>query len=286
MTIQYSVVTLNVTGNQTGKVLGNSAVFSWTGGQTTASRATVTVIESNVNIAKTVSPASGDAGDPITYTITLSGATTTDAFDATLEDTIPALIDSPSLTSVTDTTGAVATSNFNLTGSSLTTTTPFNMPFSATRQIVLTITGSISYSASPSQSIQNTTLVRWTSMNGDFTTTPRSTYNSTSVERTGADNVGGALNDYAKRSSVATFTVNTGSFTKFVLATSEGDTSDPAVAIGEIVRYRTEIVVPEGTSTGVQIRDLLPAGLLFLDDGSAKVALVSGNATSCPPLPR
>ena len=91
-----------------------------------------------------MTPATGDAGDPITYKITLSGATTTDAFDATLEDTIPALIDSPTLFSVTDTAGIVTASNFNLTATppfNLTTLIPFNMPVSATRQIVLTITG-------------------------------------------------------------------------------------------------------------------------------------------------
>ena len=304
LTIQYSVVPLNVPGNQSATVLGNSAVFSWAGspgGQTTAARATVTVIESNVNIAKTVTPATGDAGDPITYKITLSGATTTDAFDATLEDTIPALIDSPTLFSVTDTAGIVTASNFNLTATppfNLTTLIPFNMPVSATRQIVLTITGTISYSVSPSQAIPNTALVRWTSLNGDYTTpnitpghlVPRSTYNSASVERTGAGGVGGGgtPNDYAKNAT-ATFTVNTGSLTKLILATSEGDTPDtpsPAkVAIGEIVRYRTEIAVPEGTSPGVQIRDLLPAGLLFLNDGSAKVALVSAAVGNCSLFP-
>ena len=45
--------------------------------------------------------------------------------------------------------------------------------------------------------------------------------------------------------------------------------------MGEIARYRLATILPEGTSHSFQIRDLLPAGLLYLDDGTARLAFVT-----------
>ncbi len=55
---------------------------------------------------------------------------------------------------------------------------------------------------------------------------PRSGDNVTdSVERTGADGVGGALNDYADESS-ATVTINGTQLAKYLVSTSEAHTAD------------------------------------------------------------
>ena len=62
---------------------------------------------------------------------------------------------------------------------------------------------------------------------------------------------------------------------KALEATSEIATAGSDVAVGEIVRYRLEIRVSESTSANFQIQDSLPAGLQFLDDGTALLALVS-----------
>ncbi|HXF86438.1 MAG TPA: isopeptide-forming domain-containing fimbrial protein [Anaerolineales bacterium] len=76
--------------------------------------------------------------------------------------------------------------------------------------------------------------------------------------------------------------------TKYLVATSETSTAGADVAIGEIVRYRLVMRIPEGTSSNVQFQDLLPPGLIFLNDGSARVAFVSNNgitSTSIGTLP-
>lgn len=71
--------------------------------------------------------------------------------------------------------------------------------------------------------------------------------------------------------------------TKSVVTTSEAFTTGTGVAIGEVVRYRLQLQVPEtGTLTNVQLADVLPPGLTFLNDGTARVMFVSnlGGMTS------
>lgn len=69
---------------------------------------------------------------------------------------------------------------------------------------------------------------------------------------------------------------------KSVVATSEAHTAPdnstlgtPQVTIGEIVRYRLEVRLPEGSSPNLRIVDALPAGMKFLNDNSARIAFVS-----------
>ena len=291
--IEYTAVVLNVAGNQSGTLLNNSAVFSWAGGGLAAvSAPVVTVIEPVVAISKTIAPNTGDAGDPFTYTLTVGGATVTDAFDVTLTDGIPVLMENLVLTSVTDTAGLVTLANFDLTGNDLTTVTPWDMPVDAGRQIVLTITGTVSYAASPGQTIDNVATARWTSLPG--VVVDRSLYNAASDERTGA----GGVDDYfaSNPATSARFTVATVARAKYLIATSEAHTTEPVppytwpttshlpVAVGEVVRYRLVVPLPEGTSTNFQLRDNLPPGLIFVNDGTARAAFVSNGAgiTSSP----
>ena len=71
--------------------------------------------------------------------------------------------------------------------------------------------------------------------------------------------------------------------TKSVVATSEAHTAPetsllgtPQVAIGEVVRYHVDVVVPEGaTLTNVQLTDVLPPGMKYLNDNTARIAFVS-----------
>jgi len=82
----------------------------------------------------------------------------------------------------------------------------------------------------------------------------------------------------------AVVTVRNVAATKTVVSTSEastletgdGSNGNPRLAtIGEVVRYRLVVQLPEGSAGNVQIRDNLPAGLTFLDDNTATVAFVS-----------
>lgn len=297
LTFVYRVVFLNVSGNQNNGQRNNAAVFSYTGGSVSDSAPNVQIIEPSLDLTKAVNPPSADAGDLVTYTVTLRHAvgSSADAFDVTLSDPLPtcpggeAMLQGAIITNVTDSAGLVDSSYFELVGSDATGWTlqtragppavTFDMPFSATRTISISVAGTLCYSVFPTQVLTNTGTVYWTSLDGDVT--DRSTFNADSDERSGADGVGGALNDYADAGSVG-FTVNNVDLTKIIIATSEDDSSTPDVLIGEVVRYRVAVVVPEGTSPTMQVRDLLPNGMVFLNDGSAKVAFVSGAVGACP----
>ncbi len=69
---------------------------------------------------------------------------------------------------------------------------------------------------------------------------------------------------------------------KTIDATSEAHTSFVSgierVTIGEVIRYRLVTELPEGESPDFQVRDLLPSGLQFLDDGTVTAALTSTGA--------
>jgi LPXTG-site transpeptidase (sortase) family protein len=81
----------------------------------------------------------------------------------------------------------------------------------------------------------------------------------------------------------ATATIS-GAPAKYIVSTSEphtGFSGVETVAIGEVIRYRIAARIPESTSVNFQFRDLLPAGLIFLDDGTARIGFVSnGGITS------
>jgi len=291
--IRYTAVALNVTGNQSGTNLTNSAVLSWTGGSLPAASApNVTVIEPYLGINKTVSPNSGDAGDAFTYTITLTGAFVTNSFGATLEDTLPSDMENLALTIVTDTASQVTVGNFDLTGNSLTTVAPFSMSFDTGRQIVLEIDGTVAFTATPGQQIDNSAIARWTSLVVNGGAQDRSIYNPASDERTGVDGVGGALNDYAEANPAtsARYTVTTVARQKYLTTSSEAHTTEPTSpfqpgtgnplpgAIGEVFRYRLVVPLPEGSSPNFQLRDNLPGGLIFVNDDTATVAFVTDEA--------
>ncbi|MCX7789973.1 MAG: isopeptide-forming domain-containing fimbrial protein [Chloroflexaceae bacterium] len=79
----------------------------------------------------------------------------------------------------------------------------------------------------------------------------------------------------------ASVTAATPQLTKSIVATSAAHTEEaasPPVAIGEIVRYRLAVRVPEGRWDAAQIQDRLPDGLRFLNDGTARAALISNGA--------
>ncbi|NJN60584.1 MAG: isopeptide-forming domain-containing fimbrial protein [Coleofasciculaceae cyanobacterium RL_1_1] len=51
-------------------------------------------------------------------------------------------------------------------------------------------------------------------------------------------------------------------------------------AIGEIIRYRLAVELNEGTNTDLRLKDLLPPGLQFIDEGQVTYALVQPSGTS------
>ena len=280
LTFTYRAVVLN-TGtniNSPAKTLKNTATFAWTGASISQSAPVVTVVEPKLQVNKTANPTSGDAGDTITFTMIVShaAASNADAFDVSLSDAIPAGM-SYVANSLFNTAG-LAPASFGESVGTITASWPsFPQGSSSTFTFQVTLADTVT----PGQSIVNTANVKWTSLPGTVTTA-QSPYNTLSTERTGNQaDPGGTANTYSINGT-ATVTVPAGP-AKSVIGTSESHTTGANVAIGEIVRYRLSIQVPEGSFPNGRFYDALGPGLQFIDDGTAKVAFVStttGNITS------
>jgi LPXTG-site transpeptidase (sortase) family protein len=278
--IDYRVVVLNITGNQNGTNRNNAAVFGWTGGSASASAANTRIIEPRVTTSKSVLPTSADAGDTVTFTITQTNpnaADDTTAYDGTLSDSVPA-----GLTYVSGSLalGACAAVGASVSEVAAPTLTASWTSLAANASCSVTFQATVDYTVIPGQQIVNTAETRWTSLPGAVT--DRSSFNSSSDERTGAGGLmgGGALDDYRTQGQ-ATLSIAVTQHQKYLFATSEAHTGlaggTERVAVGEIARYRLVVVLPEGTSPNFQVRDSLPAGLTFLNDGTAKAAFVSSD---------
>jgi LPXTG-site transpeptidase (sortase) family protein len=291
ITITYRAVILNVSGNQAGGQRNNAAALTWgtSSSLPSVSAPNITIIEPVINTAKTVTPATADAGDTVTFTVTLtnpaSGSTT--AHDVTWSDTLPTGLTYVPASLALGT--CTASTPPTLSDASAPTLTASGGLFQPGESCTITFQATVNYSATPGQTLTNTAISQWTSLPGAVN--DRSTYNTASDERTGADGVGGALNDYASQGSAA-LTINSTAPQKSIVATSEASTGvqgAPPVerlVIGEIVRYRLQVQWPEGTSLNAMLFDNIPAGLQFLNDGTAKAAFVcnSGCITSSNPL--
>jgi len=266
ITFRIETAVLNVNANVSGTRPNNRARLYWDSRgdfSNNAQNRDLTVIEPKLAATKTVSVGGlgGNPGDPVTYTIVVeqAAASDTDAFDATLTDTLPPEIASPALTSVVDTAGVVTAANFQLAGSTISTTTPFDFEKNPSgRTITLTITGTLQGPFTPSQQITNTNQVRWTSLNGaPGQITPN---NPNAWERTGSGSTSqGQLNNYVT-TDTATITVNTAD----LAVTKTVDDATPNV--GDTITF-TVTVTNNGpdTATGVEITDSFPAAGLDLD---------------------
>ena len=278
VTITYDAVVLNVGGNTRGKNLQNSAVLSWTGGNSATEQAdNVTVVEPIMTVAKNSSPASGDAGDLFTFTITVSNPTAANdagAFEAEWKDTIPAGL-SYVPASLQYVSGNVPDVNSLVrAGADLTAKWA---AFARGTDSVLQYQATLDANVPSGNVYTNTANLTWTGLPGDLSS-DQSIFGSPSTERTGS---GVGANSY-HTSATATVTVTQPAPVKTLVTTSEPGTSGSGVAIGEIARFRVAVTIPEGVTPNVTLVDAIPPGLTFLNDGTAKVAFVAngGGLTS------
>jgi uncharacterized repeat protein (TIGR01451 family)/fimbrial isopeptide formation D2 family protein len=267
------VVVQDNNANVRGQTRTNHAVVSWTGPHSlTAVTTTVTIVEPTLTIAKSVSPDHGDASDPFTYTITITNASITngnDALDVHWSDALPSgLTYVPGSLHVTS--GTAFTSKDDT--SSLPNLTADWDSIALNSTTILTYQATLKVDVPSGAVYTNITNLTWTSLTAD----------NDPNERTGADGVGGALNNYAATSS-ATVTVTQPAPLKSLVTTSEPGIS--GVAIGEVARFRVVVTIPEGTTPDVTLVDAIPPGLTFLNDGSAKIAFVSNGGLTSDSIP-
>ena len=305
--ILYHVIVDNALVNTFGAQRNNAAVFSWDSpaqSLTAVSAAQVTILEPaltnvkaaylNHNGAGFIQRALGDAGDPVRYVITLShaaGTYDTDAYDVSFSDALPrtaglvSLIDSPTIVSVT---GGVADRD------------QFRNRPRQSEHLAAADHRHRRFRFSAGQRPGGDHRGRHARDCG------RPVHRDHHQLRDGAlDQPGRGLRfarqlwhqphgAYRRRRRPDTYFATGSDYfgtlsanpVKSLLTTSESSSFvSTYLSIGEIARYRLTVLLPEGTTTAYSIRDNLPNYLMFLEDGTARVAFVSndGDATCATP---
>lgn len=197
-----------------------------------------------------------EAGDSVSFDIALSNSGNAEAYDVTVTDTLPASLTGCSVDSVTGGAGAGDVFGAGFTFATFTGVTANALDPGDTATIAITC--EVATTAADNEDIDNEVSVVWSTQPGAALFPPQ-----TDTETISTAGVSAA---------------------KEIVATSETHTDDSTadtvgdprpVATGEIIRYRTFFTIPQGTLSTVTLVDLLPAGLAYVNDGTALLGLVS-----------
>jgi LPXTG-site transpeptidase (sortase) family protein len=168
-----------------------------------------------------------------------------------------------------------AANTVSLTGVSFTDTYPAGLQNAAAPNASTTCVGGAVTAAAngPSISLSGATLAANSSCTVTVTVTATTAGTKTNSVTVSSTN-GGTGN---------TSTANLGviSAAKTVVAISEDSTTGNDVAIGEVVRYRLVIDLPEGTTVNLQLLDNIVANMAYLNDGSTRVAFICNSGPAC-----
>jgi VCBS repeat-containing protein len=291
--IRLQLVANNVIGNQANLSLQNNAqlVFSDPDSDTpngavavdrtvaiSGGQPTVIIREPTLQVSQVLTSTAGvggyDQGDTVSFTITISngaGGSDFSAFDISFLDNLPTQLDNVTLVGVFYQNGATNNGgvDFELVGGQLRTVNGANIDIAKGGSIVLSLTGVVNASAAAQSNFANVATVQWTSLDG-----PQA------GERTGVDGPlnGGTLNDYR---NISTLIVPVAQAIEISRIGGLPDTAAPApttapteqVTIGEVIRYRVVVLVPEGNNPNYQIQITLANGLEFISPDALVNAL-------------
>lgn len=220
-----------------------------------------------------------NAGDVLEYRLSFTAASEanrSDVFDLTIVDTL-----GTSLTYVTGSSSVVgsvvgvAADNSivdpTISGQVLTWSPPANdIDISVGETVFVTYQVLVDSSATSGQTISNSVVTRWSSLDGINTN-----------ERNGDDGEGGAVDDYAidTPATVSTVVQDNTAFSKAVNNDTYVDTTSTAidgnVRVGDVVTYELRASLNNGSTENVSIQDTLPTGLELLD-----VVSINGNSSA------
>ena len=290
--LEFNALVGNVIANKKDTTLRNTGRFAFGGSTQQSKTADVLVVEPQFSIQKSVTPTSGmDAGDVLTYTVVIKNTGNADAFDLQLDDSLgnlgvnfdlqsvtiaaaPASANASSAGSVTSASNADSGDRVQLTAAQL----------KVGESLTLSYSGVLLAALQPGTRLTNEASIRYSSLPGELGTTVNPTGSSTpgvSGAATGERNGSGgftAPNNYYNTSLVAVESLGFAA-QKTVRLSSEDSTPANKLAIGEIVRFRLQAQLPEGSISTLQFVDALPVGFEFIDDGTATLGFAAGSAT-------
>lgn len=286
ITIDYYARINNDLVTNSGGTLRNGVTVNYTNGENpaiteavTASTPLITVTEPHLTISKAVTlitPAPITGGAILEYTVTAVNTGNATAYDSNLVDTLPAEVNYYAAFTPTATINGTAVVGFAATplgapagplhwGSS-NGDNSLDIPAGGT--LVLTYRVQV-LTAQPGASLTNRVWVDWTSLN-----------NASTYERTGAGcPATTAPNVYCAGPATSTAVIadTTNLVKSFVSDTYNVATlstaTDAIVRVGDTVTYQLALNIQEGVTRQVSVRDVLPAGMQFVDVVSINGAL-------------
>ncbi|MEM9271475.1 MAG: isopeptide-forming domain-containing fimbrial protein [Cyanobacteria bacterium P01_F01_bin.143] len=276
--IEFNALVENISSNQAANaVLNNQFQVSATGSTTrTSNGLTLDIVEPNISdVAKAVDSATADAGDTLNYTVTFSNTGTATAFDVNITDNLPDELENLSITDV-KINDATVTYTGGFTGNTLDIT--LDNSLAVNDNVEVTYSADVVSTVAPDTTFDNTANITYTSLDGTGTasnSTGSDNTTATSGDPDGERNGSGiSPNSYTDSNDTAvTVTIASLDAVKTLESTSEVSTSGTDVIIGEILRYRLAVEIPEGESANFKITDALPVGITY--SGNTKVAFVS-----------
>ena len=257
--VEITALVVDVAANANADVLTNTATLNFVAGSASNTIA-VDIVEPKLDIQKSVLPVTADAGDIVTYTITVQHEASS---HATAHDVLLSDLLTPGLSliagSVTASAGSITTGNTvgDTTVAINIDTLPKGSPL-----ITITYQATVTNSVSAGARLVNTAGITWNSIDGGG-------------GRTSSD------------TDPATLSISAPGLTKAVVDSSVTDTGSnrfnttrPDLAIGELVTYQMTLSLREGMTVAT-LTDDLPASLAtgILSVVSSRVVSIGGNTT-------
>ncbi|MCC6612838.1 MAG: isopeptide-forming domain-containing fimbrial protein [Anaerolineae bacterium] len=186
-----------------------------------------------------------DAGNQVTYVITVDNTGAAPAHAAQIHDNVPAQLESCTLVSVTNGAGtplAYTGDLFVLPGITLADSLPglgSGAP-AASARVLVTATCTLADGVTPNQVLTNTGRVAWSPVDPDSQT----------------GEIDPPLETYPPVTDTATV--------RIALPTIDKTADRTEATIGEVVRYTIVSDIPEGETDNVSIVDTLPAGMAYV----------------------
>ncbi|MEM9043706.1 MAG: hypothetical protein AAGC81_03350 [Pseudomonadota bacterium] len=265
--VAYEALVQNVLGNQDQVVIDNVATGSGDGTENGLANAEITLVEPDILLEKVVTSPAGsvDAGDVISYSVTLENTGTSEAFDVVFTDQAPtnAVFEAGSV-QVTRSSGVTfaGTTAFS-NGDTVLTIDAFDLAVGETLTVTYQII--VQDTIVPGNQLTNAADVRWTSTSG-----------ANDDERDGSDTPPSSddtiLNNYAAQDSVTVDTDFVIDIAKSLIDSSQDNDASTDVLVGETLTWQLELTLTEGTTPNVVITDQLAADMIF-----------TGNVTVTPP---
>ena len=222
-----------------------------------------------------------DANDKVTFAIVIENQGGHPAYDVQLTDTIPSCLTNVTAITVKDGTGAfLPPGSFTINPTTPTTNFTFslNTPIPAyatngTNIIVITFQAQLLSNITPGCCDNVAKLTHYASQHTgpDFVVA--------GFSPPFQDSATVCVKPTADKCVKTTSEVSTNADSSFT-----GSPQPPQVAIGEIVRYRLKVTLPEGVSPFFTLVDHLPPGLTYMNDGTTKVAFISNTPILHPSL--